>query len=146
MSGMPEPLEPPRVTFEELTRLAAEVMGVSARAVTSPWHDKTAVHIGAIAEATTGRAEYRSIDVAVLRCQDTDGSEEDVHAYAVLFDVLEGILRRRFARRTRAHVQGEAPSDLGPVQGSLDEPPSETRLKFAPAVDSVMPPSDDEPA
>jgi len=140
---MDEPPEPPRVSFEELQRLAAEVMGVSGRAVTSPWHDKTAVHIGAVAETPEGRTEYRSIDVAILHCRDTDGSDEDTHAYAVLFDVLEGILRRRFARRARAQVQGHKLQ----LQGAalpLDGPPSEARLRFAPAVESMFPVDDDE--
>lgn len=93
--------EHPRITLEELTRLTAEVMDVEPRLVTCSWRDTHAIHIGAIHTPLEGASEYRSIDIHVSRCQDSDGSGEATHVFSVLYDVLEGILRRRTARRAR---------------------------------------------
>lgn len=116
------PLPTTRITLDELRQLAAEVFGVDVRAVSVPWHDHYAIHIGALWSAPIGlHTEYRSIDVSMRCIRDVDGSTEGTHAFNVLFDALEGILRRRSAART-----------VMPIAPELEGPPSSIRPKIAP--------------
>lgn len=123
---MPPPTT--RITLDELRALAAEVFGVDMRAVTVPWHDTYAVHIGVLWSAPVGpHVEYRSIDVALRGVRDATGSTEGTHAFNVLFDVLEGILRRRSAAR------GARPPTLLEQTRELEPgPPSSVRPRLAP--------------
>jgi hypothetical protein len=122
---MPRPTT--RITFEELQKLAAEVLGVDPRTVTAPWKNDLSIHIGAIWSAPVGpHVEYRSIEISLSRIRDVDGSEEDVHVYNVLFDILEGILRRRSGRRARLA------SEAAERAKSFTEEPTSSVRKIAP--------------
>ncbi len=139
---MPRPTT--RITFEELQKLAGEVLEVNPRTVTAPWKTDVAIHIGAIWSAPVGpHVEYRSIEISLSRIRDVDGSEEDVHVHNVLFDVLEGILRRRSARQARLAAEASERA-----KNFTEEPTSSVRKiapSFPPPYYSESLPSDPPP-
>jgi hypothetical protein len=124
---MPPPTT--RITFEELQKLAAEVFDVDLRAVTSPYHDASAISLGALWSGPSGlHVEYRSIDISMRGLRDARGSSVGTHAFNVCFDVLEGILRRRAVAPTAELEQVGPPSTIRPrlappFEGKLPAPP-----------------------
>jgi hypothetical protein len=136
-----------RITLAELQKLAAEVFDVSEHAVTSPFHDHTAIHLGALWSAPLGpHVEYRSIDIALRGIRDEGGSSTGAHAFNVAFDALEGILRRRSA--ARAHDPMPAVTQRELAQRDASGPPSSIRPRLEPvfteALPSAPPESDDD--
>lgn len=125
--------------------MAAEVFGVEVDTVNVPHADAFTIHIGALWSAPAARnpkVEYRAIDITLRGVRDVDGSQEDAHVFNVLFDALEGLLRRRSLRRARLSIAQARELELAAG------PPSSIRPRLAPEFTEALPseiPPPDEP-